>query len=374
MRNTVVTFVHWAKARGYTKCETAAGLGIPSRTLYRWQRQRSSSPRPRGRKPRCCSDEERRAVVATLVKLGPRTGMPTLIAHHPQIARSELREIKREHRRNWRRRNTYLMTRLFWTTPGTVWAMDFTMPESLIDGKFVRVLVVRDLASGFTLLALPCMGEDSDTVLIGLQSLFELHGAPLVIKSDNGSAFAESRVQALLAEKNVLQLFSPPYYPRYNGSCERGIGWVKARTKYLAELNLRPHAWSSSDLQNAVHFVNEITRPWGWRKPTRTEVWSARASITDEQRKNLAELRAAKLGPNRTVADEVRDQPITHEAAFRPGAGGRSTPAPGSGQSVLETLSKHELASLERHSIEGALEQLGFLCYQERRYTPPIKL
>ena len=231
MHNTVVEFAHWAKARGYTKCETAAGLGIPSRTLYRWQNQRSSSLRPRGRKPRCCSDEERRAVVATLVKLGPRTGMPTLIAHHPQIARAELREIEREHRRNWRRRSTYLMTRLFWTTPGTVWAMDFTMPESLIDGKFVRVLVVRDLASGFTLLALPCMGEDSDTVLTGLQSLFELHGAPLVIKSDNGSAFAESRVQALLAEKNMLQLFSPPYYPRYKGSCERGIGELKNRTK-----------------------------------------------------------------------------------------------------------------------------------------------
>ncbi len=312
--------------------------------------------------------------MTTLEKLGPRTGIPTLIAHHPQIARAELREIKRDYRRNWRRVHTYPMTRLCWTTPGTVWAMDFTKPESLIDGKFVRVLVVRDLASGYTLLALPCMGEDSDTVLTGLQSLFELHGAPLVIKSDNGSAFAENRVQALLAEKNVLQLFSPPYYPRYNGSCERGIGELKNRTKYLAELNLRPDAWSSSDLQNAVHIANESIRPWGWRKPTRAEVWNARKPVTDEQRKNLAELRAAKLGQNRTVADEVRDQPITLEAALRPGAGGSETPAPGSGQSALETLSKHELASLERHSIEGALEQLGFLCYWERRFSPPIKL
>ena len=100
-------------------------------------------------------------------------------------------------------------------------------------------------------------------------------------------------------------------------------------------------------------------------KPTRAEVWNARKPVTDEQRKSLAELREAKLGPNRTVADAVRDQQITLEAALRPGAGGRSTPAPGSGQSALETLSKHELASLERHSIEGALEQRGFLCYQE---------
>ena len=355
-------------------CKAAAKLGISTRTLSRWQNQHGSPPRPRGRKPRLCSDQERSAVVTTLVALGPRTGLPTLIAQHPKVARSALREIKRDYRRNWRIKHSYPMTRLHWTTPGTVWAIDFTKPESLIDGIYTRVLVVRDLASGYTLLAQPCMGENSDTVLIGLQSLFELHGVPLVIKSDNGSAFAESRVQALLAEKNMLQLFSPPYYPRYNGSCERGIGELKNRTKYLAELNLRPHAWSSSDLQNAVHIANEVIRPWGWRKPTRAEVWNSRKPVTDEQRKNLAELRFAKLGPNRTVADEVRDQQITLEAALRPGAGGRSPPAPGSGQSVLETLSKHELASLERHSIEGALEQLGFLCYQERRYTPPIKL
>ncbi|CAG0994028.1 hypothetical protein PLCT2_02640 [Planctomycetaceae bacterium] len=173
------------------------------------------------------------------------------------------------------------------------------------------------------------MGEDSDTVLIGLQGLFELHGAPLVIKSDNGSAFAESRVQALLAEKNVLQLFSPPYYPRYNGSCERGIGWVKARTKYLAELNLRPQAWSSSDLQNAVNIANESIRPWGCRKPTRAEVWNARTPVTDEQRKKLAELRAAKLGQNRTVAD-VEPVRWTGEKAELRGAAG--APAPHSDQ------------------------------------------
>ena len=58
-------------------------------------------------------------------------------------------------------------------------------------------------------------------MLSGLQSLFDLYGAPLVVKSDNGSAFAESRVQALLAEKNVLQLFSPPHYPRYNVDRQR---------------------------------------------------------------------------------------------------------------------------------------------------------
>lgn len=374
VRRNVVALARKAKGEGMRKCEIAARLALPARTLSHWQKHCSDPAKARGPRPRRATDSQRSEVVATLTRLGPRTGLPTLRALHPELTRTQLYEILDDFRRAWRKERRYPMTRLCWTTPGTVWAMDFTVPESLIDGKFVRVLVVRDLASGYTLLALPCMGEDSDTVLSGLQSLFELHGAPLVIKCDNGSAFAETRVQALLAEKNVLQLFSPPYYPRYNGSCERGIGELKNRTKYLAELNLRPQAWSSSDLQNAVHIANEIIRPWGWRKPTHADVWNARKSVTDEQRKNLAELRAAKLGRNSTRADEVRAQSTTLEAALRPGAGGSETPAPGSGQRVLENLSKHELASLERKALADALAELGFLSYRRRQFTPPIKL
>jgi len=323
--------------------------------------------------------------VATLIELGPQTGLPTLRALHPELTRAQLHEILDDFRRNWREERRYPMTRLCWTTPGNVWAMDFTKPKSPIDGIFERVLVVRDLASGYTQLTLPCHAEDSNAVQNGLQSLFELYDAPLVIKTDNGGAFIEARVQSLLAAKNVLQLFSPPYYPRYNGSCEQGIGGLKLRAEYQAELNLRPHAWSSRDLQRAQSIGNEIIRPWGHNKPTRAEVWNARTAITDEQRarlralrdqcheNRLAELREAKLGPNRTRADEVRASD-TLEAALRPGAGGSATPAPGSGQSATETLSKKERASLERQAIADALEQLGFLSYWRRRFTPPIKL
>ena len=204
-----------------------------------------------------------------------------------------------------------------------------------------------------------------------LSQLLKLHGAPLVLKSDNGSAFIDERVRHLLAENSVQHLFSPPYWPRYNGACERAIGWLKTRVRHLAELDLRPESWSSSDLQRARAIANEITRPWGHRGPSRAEVWNTRKPITDEQRKSLAELRAAKLGPNRTRADEVRAS-NTLEAALRPGAGGRSTPAPGSGQNAPTTLSKHEQASLERTALAAALADLGFLCYRRRRFTPPI--
>lgn len=385
-RRGAVALAHRARRKGVRKCELAAKLALPVRTLSYWQKHASEPARVRGPKPRLATSEQCAEVVATLIKLGPQTGLPTLRALHPELTRAQLHEILNDYRRNWREEHKYPMTRLCWTTPGNVWAVDFTKPEAPIDGIFERVLVVRDLASGVTLLTLPCHAEDSNTVRNGLQSLFERHGAPLCIKSDNGGAFIEACVQGLLAAKNVQHLFSPPRCPRYNGSCERGIGELKSRAKYQAELNLRPHAWSSSDLQRAQSIGNEILRPWGHTRPTRIEVWNSRQAIPDEQRtrlcelrdrcreNRLAELREAKLGPNRTVADEVRDQSISLEAALRPGAGGRSTPAPGSGQSVLETLSKHELASLERTALADALEQLGFLSYWRRQFTPPIKL
>lgn len=358
--------------RGYTKCETAALLGVRIRTLYRWQEQRHALPTPRGRKAKRGTVEQRNAFLATLSALGPHSGLSAVRARHPEISRSEARKLQVRYRRYWRRKHERWIDRLTWTAPGTVWAMDFTKPRYPIDGVYRRVLVVIDLASGYTLLAQPCMGETAEAALEALVQLFALHGAPLVLKSDNGGAFIDERVQHLLTENSVLPLFSPPYWPRYNGACEKSIGWLKTRVRHIAELDLRPESWSSNDLQRARAIANEITRPWGYRGPSRADVWNARKPIANEQRKNLAELRAAKLGPNRTVADEVRDQPTTLEAALRPGAGGRSTPAPGSGQSAPESLSKHEQASLERQAIASALAQLGFLCFRRRRFTPPF--
>ncbi len=70
---------------------------------------------------------------------------------------------------------------------GSVWAMDFTDPEVAIEGGYDRVLVVRDLASGTTLSTLATRGEIVRDVRAELERLFQEHGAPLVLKSDNGS-------------------------------------------------------------------------------------------------------------------------------------------------------------------------------------------
>lgn len=68
-------------------------------------------------------------------------------------------------------------------------ATDFTEPPTPIDGRYRVVLTVRDLASGCTLAAMPCITDNATAVTAVLVVLFAEHGAPLVIKADNGPAF-----------------------------------------------------------------------------------------------------------------------------------------------------------------------------------------
>ncbi len=281
--------------------------------------------------------------------------------------------------------------------------MDFTQPDAPVDGVFRRVLFVRDLASGYVLLAQPCESECAAVARQALERLFAIHGPPLALKSDNGSAFVEEQVARLLCENSVIPLFSPPYWPRYNGSCERGLGWLKVRARHIAALELRPDSWSSCDLQVARATANELSRPWGWDKPTPSQAWADREPISPELRRRFVELResiladfcAAEVGLNRSRADEVRAPRIIGQETSGSGAGGIKPPPPGPGMDTPEAekavdskkttrskkaadskqavRSRREIASMERKATAGALVDLGFLCYRKRTITPPIK-
>ena len=82
---------------------------------------------------------------------------------------------------------TALRTKSSANRSGTVWAMDFKTPPTPVDGVFVAILVVRDLASGALLLALPVPDTTAATVACALEALLVEHGPPLLLKADNGS-------------------------------------------------------------------------------------------------------------------------------------------------------------------------------------------
>ena len=83
-----------------------------------------------------------------------------------------------------------------------------------------------------------------------LEKLFAQYGPPLLLKRDNGSIFNNSAVDVVLSRWQVLPLNSPPYFPRYNGGIERGIGEIKAK---LPDYLPVPAAWDLSQVTPILH-------------------------------------------------------------------------------------------------------------------------
>jgi transposase InsO family protein len=260
--------------------------------LYRWktrwkkQRLRVSG---RGRPARRADLKTRRQLLALIELLGPGVGVPSLQAAFPQMARREVRDILCRYRRAWKRKRRLLALVLHWQRPGSVWAIDFAEPPLPVDGCYKYLFAVRDLASGKQLLWLPVTDESARTAVDALELLFRQHGPPLVLKSDNGSAFIAHETQRLLDRWRVWPLRSPPEWPEYNGACEAGIGSMKTRTHHEASRCGRPGAWTCEDVEAARLQANETARPRGLYGPTPEEAWRQRKAISAKDRTVFAE-------------------------------------------------------------------------------------
>ena len=267
-------------------------LGIPRRTLQHWKtRWERGQLRTHGRgRPAWRSDRKtRRQLLGLIELLGPRVGVPTLQAFFPHMARREVQDILRRYRRAWKQRRRLLALVLEWKRPGSVWAMDFAEPPLPIDGCYDYLLAVRDLASGMQLLWLPVTDESARTAIAALEMLFRQYGPPLVLKSDNGSAFIAGETRRLLDHWQVWHLRSPPECPEYNGSCEAGIGSMKARTHHESSRLGHPGEWTCDDVEAARLQANETARPRGLHGPTPEQAWRQRQPITASDRSNFAE-------------------------------------------------------------------------------------
>ena len=130
-------------------------------------------------------------------------GLPTLQAMFPWTPRAQLEELSRRYRYAYRRRSSMLAHVLKWMVSGSVWAMDFKKAPLPVDGVYPWILVVRDLASGNLLLSIPVTAETARVVFHALTMLFKQCGKPLVIKSDNGSAFIAKETRAMLKAEGI---------------------------------------------------------------------------------------------------------------------------------------------------------------------------
>ena len=333
--------------QGFSWTETANLLDLSPRTLRQWRHdlvrpQLRVCPlgRPVQRSPR----EQRNEVIHLIDEAGPTLGVPALREAFPHMLRAELEDLLKRYRRVWRKRNYQPIRVLHWQLPGRVWAIDFTGPCPPIDGRLPYLLAVRDLASGQQLLWLPVEEATAPITANALASLFLIHAAPLVLKSDNGSPFTAGLVGQLAHDFGVELLFSPPGMPRYNGAIEAGIGSLKTRTEQHAARHGRPVHWTWDDVEAARWEANSTARPHGSTGPTPELAWDQRRNITPEERTLF---RAEVERQRQAVADQ---------------GGPDANP-----QTDLSERAK------DRQAIRRAREGLGYLSYTRRRIPLPIR-
>jgi transposase InsO family protein len=333
----------WLIEHGWTWTETANVFHLSPRTLRDWRHNLAHDrflPQALGRPVFQSSREQRNEVIHFIDELGPAIGLSTLRACFPKMLRAELEDLLRRYRRVWRKRNREPLRVLHWPVAGRVWAIDFTGPLAPVDGLYPYLLAVRDLASGRQLLWLPTTDPTAAETVNALASLFATHGAPLVLKSDNGSAFIAEATRELLVQFGVGNLYSPPGMPKYNGSIEAGIGSLKARTEDHAARHGRPGQWTWDDVEAARWEANATARPRGLNGPTPDQSWAARQPIGAEERtlfRATVERLRQEVEPTTAESEEVLTQRAT-----------------------------------DRQAIRRALEQHGYLHYTRKRIPLPI--
>jgi hypothetical protein len=363
VKKSAVAFARWGASTGHPTTELAALLRMAPSTLCAWKRLwRTDRLRLQPRGPRVeKTDPYLREVLMTVFYLvGPGIGIPTLRDLFPELKRAELEDLLQRYRRLYTRKNRVCLHLLRWQTAGSVWAMDFTQPPQPIDSKYPYVFLVRDLASGAQVLAQPVPSRELHHVIAALRVLFIQMGAPLVLKSDNefdpsrtarftdpDQTAARERLAALLDEFNVTALLSPPYFPRYNGAIEAGIGAFKTRAHLEAARHGHPLEWNCDDVESARLQANAEARPWGFTQSTPDQAWRQRPSLSPRDR----------FAFRYTVAQYELE--LKHEKQGE----------------LLEgmPLGPKDIASIRRAAICRALIRHGFLYIRRKRFTLPFK-
>jgi transposase InsO family protein len=349
IRHETVACYHALHDQGLTLEPCGRLLHLAPRTLRAWDhecRLETLGLAPVGRPLARSPVAVRQALLGYLKLTGPGVGVPTLQQQFPDVARGELADLLARYRVVCRARHTQSPRVLHWQTPGGVWAADFTEPSGYgsahtlppIAGRYPYVLAVRDLASGLMLAWQPLPGLTEEVTAETLARLFALHGAPLILKVDNGSAFRATAFQAFLEASGVIPLYSPPSCPGYNGAIEAAIGSLKKRTEEHARAQGHTDRWEVADLTAAQAAANAShPRRLNGRMPD--SVWQSRTAIAPLQRVVFALTVDRQRFQVRDDLGIAQEEPLDHWRA----------------------------SAVDRQALERALVEHGHLLFTRRR-------
>lgn len=342
-RSAALDYARCLVVEGGTVRGAAGEIGLSVRTVYAWRKrvlEGGTWSKRRGRRLKRSSVEERRRMVADLLKHGPGIGRWLWRTLWPEVARGEAAEIVAEFRVEYARAHPLELHQLTWLRAGAVWAMDHTEAR---DGTKRAILSVRDLKSAEQLVWEVVQSANAQSTLRILSRLEAACGLPLVLKSDNGPAFTAGIVRGWLKARGVTALLSPPYTPTYNGAVEVAGGRMKESTMWQAR---RSATWRDEDFESARRHANELPRARNDRAQCPEEAWDDRAPITDSERSAFLD----RLDQERA---------------------GALAEAEAAGKDVASRWSK---AAVERTAIRRALVAHGILQIRRRSIPLPKRL
>ncbi|CAB4006325.1 Retrovirus-related Pol poly from transposon, partial [Paramuricea clavata] len=115
-----------------------------------------------------------------------------------------------------------------------------TLGSDIFHWNNADYLLVTDYYSKFPVIRkLPNL--QSSTVVANLKAIFEEHGIPSKMISDNDTQYTSSTFQEFSRTYGFTHVTSSPMYPQSNGLSERAVQTVKRLLQKCKESNLDPH-------------------------------------------------------------------------------------------------------------------------------------
>ena len=111
--------------------------------------------------------------------------------------------------------------------PNACWSLDF-VHDQMTDGRRFRILAVVDNCTRECLALEPATNFKSLAVQSVLTQLFETHGAPQFLRSDNGSEFIARSLAVFLSQSGTQSRFIKPGSPWQNGHAESFVSRLRA--------------------------------------------------------------------------------------------------------------------------------------------------
>lgn len=203
-------------------------LGVTPRTVRRWKAGAAGPRRPRGRPAK---RPERAAIWAAARawrRMGHTAGWRPVLAALVAVPRRHVQlvvgALKRRRRARAERRRERLRTRLLTAGRDVLWSLDATHLGRDAAGRVVEGQAVREVATTRTLAqSVGGAVDTADAVAVVAAAAAERGGRyPLVLVTDNGSAYTSEGFERFLAARRVVHLRSLPHTPRHNPWVERG--------------------------------------------------------------------------------------------------------------------------------------------------------